>query len=190
MPCTAARPRTISSTTPAAAEHDTGGDDRDVFEQHSERDEHDAERRQRVEAGERRGEERGERACADEHPEQGIARPVVEEQPSPWSRETLETADQAQQSLGEALPPRPGELDPAPPLRQPDAVAPGDELEREHDRDELEDVCRPAGGQGERRHPEQQDEDEREAVASEDVDEPTERGLTLAVEKALEVVAD
>src|SRR4051812_7931382 len=75
------------------ADHDAGGDDGDVLEQDPEREQHDAERRQRVEAGERWGEERGERACAGEHPEEGVARPVVEEQPRPWLRETLEAAD-------------------------------------------------------------------------------------------------
>ena len=128
-------------------DRETGGHDRDVLEQDAERDQHDAERGQRVEARERRGDERGERAGDDEQPEDGVARPVVEEEPRPRLRDALEAADETQQAADEALPARAGELDLAPALRQPDLVSTGDELQREQDRDDLEDVRGAAGGE-------------------------------------------
>src|SRR4029453_9657130 len=171
---------------------DAGDHDRDVLEQDRERDQHDAESRQRVEAGERRGGKGGggkgaARADRGEQPEDGFARPVLEQQVPPRLREALEAADQAQDTPDEALPARAGELDAAPAPRQPDLLATGDELDREQDRDDLEDVGGPAGGEREGGHPEEQDEDEREALAAEDVDEAAKRGLAIAVEEALEV---
>ena len=50
-------------------------------------------------------------------------------------------------------------------------VAAGDELGGEQDGDDLEDVRRAAGGQGQRRDAEQDDEEDREALLLEQLDE-------------------
>ena len=51
-------------------------------------------------------------------------------------------------------------------------LAPGDELQGEQDRDDLEDVRGAAGGQRQRRQAEQDDEEDREALLLEELDEP------------------
>src|SRR3954449_10924220 len=109
-------------------DHATGSHDRNVLEQDPERDQHDAERRQRVETGEWRGEECGERAGGGKRSEDRVARPVVEEERRSRPGEALEAADHAQQPTDEALLARAGELGGAPALRQPDLLAPGNEL--------------------------------------------------------------
>src|SRR3954454_9893522 len=77
-------------------ERDAGGagghshhDDREVLEQDTQREEHDAERRQRVEAGERRCEERAEGAGERQRPEDDVAQPVIEKEPQPGARDSL-----------------------------------------------------------------------------------------------------
>ena len=125
-----------------------GDDDERVLEQDAERDQHDAERRQRVEAGERRGDERAERAarCTSSPNTPLLGR---------GSNSNAGAVARTARAGGSASSARRGsaagaaaELEPAPALWQPDLVAPDDELEREQHRDELEHVRRAAGGSG------------------------------------------
>ena len=57
----------------------------------------------------------------------------------------LQAADQCQERVDEAASRRAAEPQPRPAARKPDLRAPGEQLEREDDRDELEQVGRPAG---------------------------------------------
>ena len=82
------------------------------------------------------------------------------------------------------------ELDLAPALRQPDLVASGDQLKRHEHRDELEYVRGAAGRQRQSGNAEQEDEDQREALFLEDVDQAAERLVAVACQPALDLIAD
>src|SRR6266513_1892959 len=58
---------------------DANDDDRDVLEQHAERQQHDAQCRQGVKPRERWRQERAERAPEREHPEDALAQPMFEQ---------------------------------------------------------------------------------------------------------------
>jgi hypothetical protein len=130
MPCNAAAEEDLERDA-RGRDCNAGGHDRDVLEQHRERDQHDAQCRQRVEACERRGEECGKRADHGEQPEDCVAGGVVEEDARARLREALEAADQAEQPPDEPPAAGTGELDRAPVARQPDLLPPGDELQRD-----------------------------------------------------------
>ena len=85
--------------------------------------------------------------------------------------------------------PFPNTAPPAPALRQPDLLAPGDQLQREQHRDDLEYVGRPAGRERQRGHPEQDDEEDREALLLEELDQAAEGLLACATQEAFERVA-
>jgi nucleotide-binding universal stress UspA family protein len=164
--------------------------DREVLEQHAERDQHDAQRGEGVEAGERGREERADGPGDDERSEDDVARPVVEQERQARARKALEAPDQLHQATQEALASLARELDPAPAPGQPDLPAPRDQLDGEQHRDELEDVRGAAGRQRERRHREQEDEYDREALLAEVRDEAAEGGVPLPAQPVLEVAAD
>ena len=84
----------------------------------------------------------------------------------------------------------PSELEAAPPLRQPDVVAACDQLGREEDADDLEDVRGAAGGQRQRRDAEQDDEEDREALLLEELDEAGDGLVAVARQPARELIAD
>ena len=67
---------------------------------------------------------------------------------------------------------------------------PGDELRGEQHGDDLEDVRGAAGRQRQRRHPEQEDEEDREALLLEELDEAPEGLLAVALQPAIELGAD
>ena len=113
---------------------------------------------------------------------------MPEEEGQPRAADPLEPADHAHQPCEEALLPGPRQLS-APAPRDPDSVAPDDELQREQHRDDLEDMGRAAGGQRQRGHAEQQDEQQREALLLEQAGQAAERLLALAFEPALERLA-
>ena len=69
-----------------------------------------------------------------DQPEDDVAQAMVEQETQPRSGEALEPADHPHQRGDEALLSVARELEPAPALRQPDLIAPGDQLEREQDR--------------------------------------------------------
>ena len=75
-------------------------------------------------------------------------------------------------------------------LRQPDLLAPGDQLQRQQDRDDLEHMRRAAGGQRQRGHAEQQHEQQREAAAPEHADQPVKRLLAVPIQPAVQLRAD
>jgi hypothetical protein len=77
----------------ASSNHDSRRCDQDIFEQDPERQQYDAERRQRVEPRERRSDKCGERAHHDEHAEDGIACAGTEQPPAARSRPSLEPAN-------------------------------------------------------------------------------------------------
>jgi hypothetical protein len=175
---------------PRSQHDDSQDDDEDVLEQHTERDEHDAERRERVEAGERRCEEG---ACApgdDEQPKDDVAQAVIEEEAQARPGEALEPADHLHQARDEALLAAACELQPLPALRQPDPRAARDQLGGEERGDDLEHVRGAAGRQRQRRDAEQDHEDDREALLLEKLDEAPEGLLALALQPAFELVAD
>jgi hypothetical protein len=69
-------------------------------------------------------------------------------------------------------------------------VPAGDELTGEQDRDDLEDVGGAAGRQRERRDAEQDDEEDREALLLEELDEAGDGLVAVARQPALELLAD
>jgi hypothetical protein len=69
-------------------------------------------------------------------------------------------------------------------------VAAGDQLGREQDRDDLEDVGCAAGRQRQRGNREQDDEEDREALLPEQLDEARDGLLAVARQPALELAAD
>jgi hypothetical protein len=142
------------------------------------------------EPGERRGKEGGDRPADHERSEHDVAEPVVEQEPQPGPRDSLQEADQPQQRPEESLLSRPRQLEPAPASREPDLLAPRDQLQGEQDRYQLKDMRRAAGRQRERRNAEQQHEHDREALPTEEPDEVAEAGLVAAAEPELELIAD
>ena len=190
MPLIAALPSTISSATPGRRRRRAHDDDGDVLEQHAERQQHDAERGQRVEARERRGEEGAGAPGDDEQPEDDVAQAVIEEEAQARPGEALEPADHPHQAGEEALLAGAGQLEPAPALRQPDLRAARDQLQREQHGDDLEHVRGAAGRQRQRRHAEQEHEQDREALLLEQLDEAPEGLLAVALQPAFELVAD
>src|SRR4051812_34688233 len=122
--------------------------------------------------------------------EDGVARPVVKQEAEPGSGEALNPADRLHQPCEEACPTATGpEFDLAPALRQPDLVAAGDQLKRHEHGDEFEYVRGAAGRERQRGNPEQEDEDQREALLLEHVYEPAERLVAVACEPALNLIA-
>src|SRR3954447_22831753 len=131
------------------------------------------------------------RAGEHDQPEDGVPRPVVEQEAEPRSREALDPPDRLHQPCDEACPTATGpEFDLAPALRQPDLVAPGDQLKRHEDRDDFEYVRGAAGRERQRGNAEQEDEDQREALLLEHVDEAAERLVAVARQPALDLIAD
>ena len=130
------------------------------------------------------------RAGDDQDPEDDVAQAVVEEERQARPREALEPADQPHEAADEAPPALARQLQPAPALRQPDVVAARDELRGEQHGDDLEDVRGAAGRQRQRRHPEQEDEEDREALLLEELDEAPEGLLAVALQPAIELGAD
>ena len=187
-PFSAALPRTISRITPTAPTTMPTTTSSEVLEQDAERDEDDAERRQRVEAGEGRRHEGGDRPARHEQAEGDVAQPVPEEEAQPRPREALEPADGLQQP-GDELAVR-VDLPLTQAARKPDLLASDDELEREEDRDDLEDVRRAAGRQRQGGDAHEHDEDDRERPLLEHLDEPAERLVAVAREPGVELVAD
>jgi hypothetical protein len=93
-------------------------------------------------------------------------------------------------ALRKALLPAARDVEPPPPLRQPDFVTPGDELKRDQHRDDLEHMRRGAGRQRKRGQTEQQDEHQGEALRAEAFDQATEGAFAVLAQPALEVAAD
>jgi hypothetical protein len=90
---------------------------------------------------------------------------MVEQEAQTRSREALDPADRLCQGVQETpATAAAAELELAPALGQPDRVAPGHELKRHKDRDDLEHVCGATGRQRQRRNAQQEDEDERKAL--------------------------
>jgi hypothetical protein len=69
-------------------------------------------------------------------------------------------------------------------------VAAGDELRGEQDRDDLEDVRGPARRQRQRGDAEQDDEEDREALLLEELDEAGDGLVAIARQPALELLTD
>ena len=167
----AALPRTISSTIPATPIDDRERDHEDVLEQHPERQHHDAKRRQRVQARERRRHEGGHRQGDRQQPEDDVGETMLEQKGQARTREALEPPDQLHQPVEELLLAGAGKLQPAPARGQPDLVAPGHQLQAEQDGDHLEHVRRAPGRQRQSGNAEQQHEQQREAAAPEQRDQ-------------------
>ena len=144
----------------------------------------------RVEPGERWREERGNRPDKGQEPEGDVAGAMVEEEAQAGPGEAFEPTDQLHQPGEELLLLVAGELELAPPVRQPDLVPVGDQLERQQHRDDLEHVRGATGRQRERGHAEEQDEQHREALLAEQIDEAPDRFLAVAGQPALELVTD
>ena len=138
---------TTGMATPRRVRELVGDHDEDVLEQHAERQQDDAERGQRVEPGEGRSKERGDRAADDEQAEDDIAETVVEEEAQARLGDPLEAADHLHQASQEALLAWACQLEPAPALRQPDPASPEDQLQCEQHSDHLEDVGCATGGE-------------------------------------------
>ena len=115
---------------------------------------------------------------------------MVEQEAQPRPREALQPPDHLHQSVDEALLLLASELDLAPALRQPDLLAVGDQLQREQHGDDLEHVGGAAGRERQRRHAQQQHEQDREALAAEYLDQPTKGLVMLVLEPPLELVTD
>src|ERR1700722_2512255 len=171
--------------------HNQGCEDhQEVFEQDAQREQHDTKRRQRVEAREGRGDERGHGSSDHEQAKDDVAQAVVEQKAQAGPREALEPADRLHQRRDEALLLVPGQLQSPPALRQPDLLAPDDQLECEQHRDDLEHVRGTAGRERQRRHPEQDHKKDREALLLEQLDQASQCLLAVACEPALQLVAD
>jgi hypothetical protein len=69
-------------------------------------------------------------------------------------------------------------------------LAPGDELQREQHGDDLEDMGGAPGRQRQRRDAEQEDEEDREALLLEELDEVAQRLVPVALQPALELATD
>jgi hypothetical protein len=115
---------------------------------------------------------------------------VAEEELQPWLRDLLEPADPLDQPGDEPLLPRAAEVELAPALRQPDRLAPDQELGGEDDDDDLEDVGDAARRQRQRRDAEQDDEEEGEALFLEEVDEAADRLVAVPARPVAELPAD
>src|SRR3954447_5887312 len=129
------------------ADGDAQHDHEEVLEQHSQREQDDAECRQRVQSREGRREEGARAPGDDQEAEDDVAQPVVEEEGQARAREALEEADEPHEARDEAPLARAGQLQPAPALGQPDVLATGDELQGEQHGDDLEDVGCASGRQ-------------------------------------------
>jgi hypothetical protein len=162
----------------------------EVFDQDRQRQDHGSERRKRVEARERRRDERGEREQQHDQPEQRVTHAMLERPAQAWAREALEPADHPDQAVDKPLLLRTVELDSLPPLREPDLIAPDDQLQREQDRDHLEHMGRARRGQRQRRHAEQEHEHHRERLLAEQLDQAAKRLELTPGPPALDPVAD
>jgi hypothetical protein len=163
--------------------------DRDVLQEHPDREQHDAERRKRVEPRERRGEKRRERPRQHERAEHDVGEAVLEEVGRARAREALEPPDRLHEPVDEALLGRPGEPESPPALRQPDPFAADYQLKGEQHGHDLEHVRGSARGQRKRRDPQEQDEQQGEALLLEELDDAPERLLAVALQPALELLA-
>ena len=126
----------------------------------------------------------------DEQTEDRVAEPVVEQEPKPGFRDPLEFADQLHQPFEELLLAGAGELELAPAPRHPDLAPADDQLSGEQHGEDLEHVRDAPGRQRQRRHAEQQHEQDREALLFEQLDQAADRLAVLALEPAFEFVAD
>jgi hypothetical protein len=115
---------------------------------------------------------------------------MAEEELQPRLRDVLEAADPLDQPGDETVLPRPGEVKPAPALRQPDRLATDKQLGREDDDDDLEDVGDAARGQRQRGDAEQDDEEQRETLFLEEVDEAADRLVAFPAGPVAELPAD
>src|SRR5689334_23226980 len=75
---------------PRRPDHDRDDHEREVLEQHPERQQYHPRRRQRVEPRERRSEKRPERTRDHQYTEDEVRRAMVEEEAEPRTREALE----------------------------------------------------------------------------------------------------
>src|SRR5262245_23217542 len=161
-----------------------------VVEEHAEAQQDNAERGERVEAGERRGDEGGEGENEDEGAEEDAAEAMHQQEAQAWPRVALQPANPREQPLGGALLLRRPEAAGLPPLRQPDGLAPRDQLQSDEHRNQLEDVGHAARRQGQRGQGEEEHEQHREALLLKELDEAADRLRPRAPEPLLQAIAE
>src|SRR5947209_4338165 len=96
---------------------------------------------------------------------------MIEKEAQSWPGDALQSADHPYQSQDKPLLPITAKLEHPPTLRQPNLFPANDQLERQQRRDDLEHMRGAAGGKRKRRHAEQKNEQDREALLSEEVDQ-------------------